>query len=220
MFILNRVFGVTKSFNKTLSGIAKDLSAASHKGLVREPGLSRMLAGTIVACEEHIPNLVSFASSPVDQSLWERESDVDVRHGLRGTGEPDLAVEADLFSLIRNFVGHVATPSLMGQAFMDYYPEVLQDIWDLDYGFMYLIAGIPRWVPLPALGRAIRARDKLIRRISDFHSAMDLAEDGGDPGFEWRDFSDVSDVIRGRHRVWRNANVPPHLRSDIAILWA
>ncbi|KAI9772966.1 MAG: hypothetical protein M1840_008848 [Geoglossum simile] len=220
MFMLNRAFGMPRSFNKTLSGMAKDLSAVVHKCLMREPGLGKMSAGTMAACEEHTPNLVSFASSPIDQSLWERESDVDVWHGLKDTGEPDLAVEANLFSLLRNFVGHVATPSLMGQAFMDYYPEVLRDIWDLEYGLMYLVAGIPRWVPIPTLGRAHRAQNKLNRRISEFHLAMDLAEDGRNPGPEWRDFSDVSDVIKGRHRVWRDANIPPHLRSDVAILWA
>ncbi|KAI9785035.1 MAG: hypothetical protein M1839_001232 [Geoglossum umbratile] len=219
-FVLNRVFGVPRNFNKTFSGVVKDLGAVSQKWLMREPGLGRMLAATMTAYEEHIPNLVSFASNPIDQSLWERVSDVDVQHGLKDTGEPDLAAEANLFPLLRNFLGHLATPSLMGQAFMDYYPEVLQDIWDLDYGFMYLIAGIPRWVPIPALGRALRARNKLIRRISDFHIAMDLTEDGGNPGSEWRDFSDVSDVVKERHRVWRDAKVPPHLRCDLPLLWA
>jgi hypothetical protein len=220
LFILNRFFGTPRNFNKRLQELIKDLNQCVSKSLMREPGLGKMLTGTIAAMDEHIPNFVSFSSRPIDQNLWERESDADVMRSLKDTGEVDLAVEANLFSLLRNFMGHLATPSLMGQDFMDNYPEVLQDIWDLDYGFLYLIAGIPRWVPIPTLGRALRAQNKLNRKIAEFHRAMDLAEGGGDPGSEWRDFSDVSDVIKGRHRVWRNSKTPPHLRCDLAILWA
>ncbi|KAH0538614.1 hypothetical protein FGG08_004815 [Glutinoglossum americanum] len=220
MFILNRFFGVPRSFNKRLAGLFKGLTQSISMCLMREPGLGKMLAGSVTSMNEHIPNLVSFASRPIDQSLWERASDADVWRSLKENGEADLAVEANFFPLLRNFMGHIATPLLMGQDFMDNYPEVLQDIWDLDYGLTYLIAGIPRWVPIPSLGRALRARERLNRKIADFHSAMDLAEDSKDPGSEWRDFSDISDALKDRYRLWRENKIPPRLRSDLPLLWA
>jgi hypothetical protein len=220
VFILNRFFGMSRSFNKKFTMIAKDLNQVASKSLMREPGLGKMLARAAAAMEEHIPNLVSFTSRPIDQSLWERDSDVDIWRGLGGNGEADPAVEASLFPLIRNFLGHLVMPSLFGQDFTDNYPEALQDVWDLDRGLIYLIAGVPQWVPLPTLGRALRARNRLNGKMSEFHRAMDLEEDGGDPGSEWRDFSDVSDLIKSRYRMWRDNKVPPHLRIDVPFLWA
>ncbi|KAH0551109.1 hypothetical protein GP486_007545 [Trichoglossum hirsutum] len=220
LFILNRFFGMPRSFNNKVRGILEDLTQCLSKFLMREPGLGKMLTGAVAAMDEHIPNFITFTSRPIDQNLWERASDVDVLRGLKDNGEVDLAAEANLFPLLRNFIGTLATPLLMGQDFMDNYPEVLQDIWDLDYGLMYLIAGIPRWFPIPTVQRALRARNRLNRKVTEFHRAMDLAEDGGDPGSGWRDFSDVSDAMKARYRLWRDNKIPPHLRFDVPIVWA
>ncbi|KAH0541535.1 hypothetical protein FGG08_004010 [Glutinoglossum americanum] len=213
-------FGMPRSFNKTLCHVIGDLSQIVNRYLLRDPGLSKMLAVTIDAFEESIPNLVSFASSPAGQSPWERVSNANVWRGSKETGEPDVAMETSLFPLLRNFLGHLATPSIMGQDFMNNYPEVLQDVWNLDYGLMYLIAGLPLWLPIPTLRRAARARERLNRQITELHRAMDIAEDGGDPGKEWRDLRDVGLVIKERHRVWRSHKIPPHLRADLPLLWA
>jgi hypothetical protein len=220
LFVMNRFFGMPRSFNKTLCPMITDLNQTINRNLMREPGLGKMLAMAVHAFEQSIPNLASFASSPAGQSHWERASDASVWHGFKETGEPDVAMEASLFPLLRNFLGHLATPSLMGQDFMDNYPGVLQDLWSLDHGLMYLIAGLPHWLPIPALRRSVRARERLLQKIAELHRAMDIAEDGGDPGKEWRDLSDVSLVIKERHQVWRDHKIPPHLRADLPLLWA
>jgi hypothetical protein len=220
LYLLNRFFGMPRSFNNKMSEMSKDLNIILHRNLMREPGLGKILARTIAAFEEYIPNLVSFTTSTAGRSAWEWAGNVNVIRGLKENSQPDLAAEADLFALLRNFMGHLATPSLMGRDFVENYPEALRDLWDLDDGFWYLLGGFPQWLPIPRLRRAVRARNRLLQRITDFHVAMDIAEEGGDPGPEWRDFSDISDVVRERYRFWRANKVPPHLRADFALMWA
>jgi hypothetical protein len=81
-------------------------------GLMRDPFLSSGIAAIVHGLEERAPNLVSFAGSVVDQTVWERAADVEVVPGSVPT------VQASLFPLMRNFVGDLASESLMGRNFM------------------------------------------------------------------------------------------------------
>src|SRR4051794_40268802 len=80
---------------------------------MREPILSNAVAITVRGIEERTPNLVSFAGSVVDQTVWERAA----RLVLLPSSVP--TVEASLFPLIRNFVGDLASEVLMGRNFME-----------------------------------------------------------------------------------------------------
>ncbi|KAI9837586.1 MAG: hypothetical protein M1819_007237 [Sarea resinae] len=109
----------------------------------------------------------------------------------------------------------------MGSTFVENYPAVLEDIWDLDAGFRWLNAGLPRWIPVGSRTRAHVARSRLNRALAAFHRAMDLVSEGGDPGAAWGDMGDVSELIAQRNRIWRGHGIVPERRSpeDLALLW-
>jgi hypothetical protein len=89
-----------------------DIAKQLH-GLMREPFLSNAIALTIRALENRTPNLVLFAGSWVDQTMWERAAHAEVVPSSVPT------VEVSLFPLIRNFVGDIACEVLMGRDFME-----------------------------------------------------------------------------------------------------
>ena len=217
LVIGRRFFGAPQKLHNAYLDTLKDVHEIYNDVLLRGPHLASMLSIAIRGMEEQIPNLVTFVSSPVDQLPWERASDVDLVEGSDGK-----VVEANLCMLIRESLGHLATPALMGRAFMDNNPSILQDLWTFDYGFQWLITGLPRWAPIPRLTRAHLARERLLIAIEAFQVALDLNEEGKDPGSEWRDMDDVSEHMKRRHKVWRQKGLSPRGRApcDLGILWA
>ena len=176
-----------------------------------------MISSAISRIALNLPDLLSFMPSPVDQSPWERVASPSL------TSSSPPAVEVDLFALLRNFLGHQATPSLMGQAFLDNNPNVLSDVWALDRGFTWLLTGLPRWLPLPSLTRAHLARARLLSVLTTWHTAYDRIVAGEDPGSEWRDLdADVSEWMRRRAAKFRELGLKPSERApaDLAVLWA
>ena len=159
-----------------------------------------MLRATVRGIQEHGPNLVSFSGSIVDQNPWERAATAIVQTGsIAGDAS---SVEVSLFALIRTFVGNVVLPSLVGREFLEIYPEVLNDIQDLEGGFKYLVLGLPRWLPIPSLTKAHIARRRLLDAIDSLHEALDQLVAGLDPNMPWRDLSDVGAMLKGRHAIW------------------
>ena len=110
----------------------------------------------------------------------------------------------------------------MGEAFMVYYPTVLDDIWALDDGFNYLALGLPRWFPIRSVTKAHLARARLNAALLEIHKALDTLAAGGEPGPEWRDMSDVSPVMKDRNAAWRAHGIAPIERGpgDLGIVWA
>ena len=109
-YILAKFFG-DRGTNRNIDPevLFGDISRQLY-GLMREPILSNAVAITVRGIEERTPNLVSFAGSVVDQTVWERAA----RLVLLPSSVP--TVEASLFPLIRNFVGDLAS---LGRNFME-----------------------------------------------------------------------------------------------------
>jgi hypothetical protein len=112
-YILNKFFGDRGACrNIDPEVLFGDISKQLH-GLMREPFLSSAIAVTVRGIENRTPNLVSFAGSWVDQTMWERAAHSEVVP----TSVP--TVEASLFPLVRNFIGDLACEVLMGRSFME-----------------------------------------------------------------------------------------------------
>jgi hypothetical protein len=112
-YLLTKFFGdrgTIRDVNPEL--VFHDISKQLH-GLMREPFLSNAIAVTVRGIEERTPNLVSFAGSIVDQTVWERAGNLELVQGSVPT------VEVSLFPLVRNFVGDLACEVLLGRNFMD-----------------------------------------------------------------------------------------------------
>jgi hypothetical protein len=149
--------------------------------------------------QHNMPNLVSFCRSQVDQNPWER--------GISQVEVPDEAnqtvCEANLFALLSNFIGHNVSTFLMGDAFVDNFPNLAEDLGRLDDTFVTLFIGTARWVPNPAASAGHAASDRLRHIMSVFHRALTAVDDGIDPGIELRDLDDVSEIVKDRMRMFR-----------------
>ena len=159
-----------------------------------------------------MPNLISFSESLVDQHPWERVSDtipLDTE-----------TVEVNLFSLMRNFVGHTICLALLGRDFMDIYPSILEDLWDFDAGFRYLLLGLPRLLPIKTLVRAHDARRRMRSAIDSFHRALD--KDGEDLETPWRDVHDICRIMRERSSFYREEGIPSSVKGplDLHFIWS
>ena len=164
--------------------------------------------------EADVPNLISFTESLVDQHPWERLSHI--------TTLDAKIVEADLFSLIRNFVKHITYSSLLGRDFLDIYPGIFEDLPDFDAGFRYLLVGLPRLFPIQAFLGARVARRRMENAINSFHTALDrdTVGEGLDP--PWRDLSDVCGVMKDRSSIYRKEGIPPSVKNplDLHFIWS
>jgi Cytochrome P450 len=206
------------------NGLLRKMDPAMHKSihdaltlLMREPYLSDALSVAVEFIKRETPNLVSFNHSIVDQSIWERPSEVSV---VEGSKPPTC--EAKLFSLTRNFVGNIITSVFMGSALIDYYPDLLQDLWVIHDQFFNLYSGAPRWIPVPGVSAAYGARHRLQQVMTAFHTAFAVSEDGLDPGIEFRDLGGLSEMMGQRMQSWRKLNYAPRASAngDLPLLWA
>ncbi|MCJ1260215.1 hypothetical protein MMC22_000074 [Lobaria immixta] len=213
---LTRVFGANKKRKNTYLISRNEAHAYATNDRLR----NLLLSSALKSMQEHVPNLVSFASSIVDQSFWERSGfPTDISEASVSNGTPN-AVEVNLFSLVRNFVGYITVSTLMGSDLMELYPRVLEDIWDLNNGFKYLLLGVPRWIPIPSLTRAHIARFNLLIGMKAFHQAIDRLATGSELDLPWRDVSDVSELMKETSSIWRFYAAPPDVKApcDLSLL--
>lgn len=112
-YILNKFFGDRGAGRSVDPEVFFGDIAKQLHGLMREPFLSNSIAVTVRYIQNQTPNLVSFAGSWVDQTMWERAAHLEVVPSSVPT------VEASLFPLVINFVGNLACEVLMGRTFME-----------------------------------------------------------------------------------------------------
>ncbi|RAL04981.1 cytochrome P450 [Aspergillus ibericus CBS 121593] len=205
-------------------GVIRNLNPVDHHALnhnvpnllMREPFLTEGTKTATRLIEREIPNLVTNCRSIVDQTLWERGSQTVVIDG-----EDSLSCEANLFALIRRFVGHVTTAIFMGEALLEAFPTLLEDVFALDNQFVALSMGVPRLVH-PGVSAAHAARTRLLDALTAYHRAFVAWDDGIDPGLTFRDLDDISEPQKERIRKCKElglsarASAPTHL----SLLWA
>lgn len=131
-YILGKFFGDRGSVRKMDPTVVFGDIAKQLHGLMREPFLSNAVTITVRGVEERTPNLISFAESWVDQSIWERAADVEL---VAGSAVP--TVEASLFPLIKNFVGDLACEVLMGRDFMQVRTRTSEELRTMFSSFIH-----------------------------------------------------------------------------------
>ncbi|THC96114.1 hypothetical protein EYZ11_004388 [Aspergillus tanneri] len=217
-YALETIFGDHKAALRSLDPAGyKEFHHTIPNHMLREPFISEATAVLVRMIELETPNLVTFCHSVVDQALWERGSDLTV------VGEPGKsACEVNFFALIRNFVGQATTATLMGQAILDVYPNLLKDVWTLDDRFPFVAMGLPRWLPIPGLTAAYAARNRLLEAMAAFQQAFNYWDDGIDPGIKFRDLDDVCKPIKQRMRLSKSLGLTPQscAPGHLSLLWA
>lgn len=173
---------------------------------MQEPHLGNSLQVVIDELQQNIPSMITFTNSVIDQQPWERSSECEVVL----TNTP--TVEINLFQLMRDMLGWASIPSLFGKAFMEVNPEVLRDVYAMDYGFKWLMSGLPRWFPLPQVIAAHIARKRIKDSMAGFSRAYDAVLDGKPLDPIWGEMDDVSELIKLRTQVYRGEHyIPPAL---------
>lgn len=216
--ILHRVFGAPNRYEKKFVSALPKVHTCLTQALLRTLSVQKVAQHIIANLEDDIPNLA--------MTTRELEPTCAPQYfNLNGTGPPshessgDSSVEVSLAPLIRSILGHASLPALMGQGFMQFCPEVLRDIWELDDGFSWLLTGLPNWLPICSLRRARRARSRLHGGLTRYHHALDDMEDCVDTG---SDRNDVSSLIWSLHNVWKEAGIPCEARGHgtMPLIWA
>jgi hypothetical protein len=216
-YLMERFFGGPKELRSTVDEafLFKDVHHLTNL-LMKESYLEKAMQSVARGIEARVPELVSPHKPFAEQSLWERAARVE-----SVAGDPE-AVEVSFFPLIRTLVASIASPALMGHAFMENNPGIIQDIWDFDVGMPLFLMQLPQWLPIPMLRKASAARRRIRAAMEDFHTALGKVIDGQDPGPRWKDMSDVSELMRERNRTWRAGGVPLEIWAggEMSLYWA
>ena len=214
-YLLTNVFGANKKDKQAHARVQSDAHDCLTNGLLDASGASELTERSIKAIEKLIPDLISFSESLVDQSRWERMANTSLY--------PDSpSVEVNFFTLIRNFIGQVLVPPVFGTEFLDVYPAALDDLWDLDSGWKYLLLGLPRFLPIPALAETHIARRNLLQGLESYHEALDKVAAGEEPNQPWIELSDIGQMMKDRSAIWRAHGTPSEIKgpAELTLLWA
>ncbi|KAF4547978.1 Hypothetical protein D9617_33g038420 [Elsinoe fawcettii] len=216
-YLMSAIFAWPKKEMEAYDRALPDILGC-YKELLSNPGLSKLVDGTVQELKKNINNLVTFNDSIVDQMYWERVADVNPIILADG----DQGEEVSLMLLLRDFVAVTANPALLGSDFVQNNPSFYSDLWIMDQAFMYLATGLPRWIPIPTLTRGVLARERMMRAIRPYEQALDKWASGEYTGSEWSDLDNISELLKARLVAYRKHNLSNEARSacELALAWA
>ncbi|OCL09652.1 cytochrome P450 [Glonium stellatum] len=166
------------------------------------PSMNDLIGVSIQTLQENLPDLITFNQSIVDQMPWERVSDVELTDIADGHTE----VEANLLSLINDFLGQATLAPFTGPSFIEKYPEVFLDLQRFEYSFFLLAAGIPRWFPVPHLTSSYLARKRLLNHLTELHLSLSRPDTA--------DTSEVPGTLEKLNQIQQDQNLSPPARAS------
>lgn len=172
--------------------------------MMKEPYASRMVDKALSVLQTNIPQMISFMDSPIDQQPWEKSGNA--------VSISPSETEISLLPMVRDVLSHASVPALMGQAFMDNNPFILEDLYEMDRGLPWLLSGLPGWLPFPPLVKAHIARNRVQDAMNRFHRALDKTVDGESVEAAWANMEDVCDLMMKRHQIYRGWYSRPDTR--------
>ncbi|KAF2841429.1 cytochrome P450 [Patellaria atrata CBS 101060] len=213
--IRKNCFGFPKKEIPQFEAIIDRVIQVFTRHFLQEPQLGNIVRVLSRRMETELPNLVSFNSSLVDQTAWERVSQAEVVDNGR-------AVEVDLLPLVRDLMAHLNINTYTGTAFLENYPDFTDNLWTLDRYFILMGSGLPRWFPFPGLIPGHLARRRLNDACLSFVTALDALTEGKDTDPQWLDLSDVSQALIDEQSCMRSAGISPQGRAAqiLGTTWA
>ena len=220
-YLLVNAFGASRWRQQAFLAAEEDAHGCL-KNFEKDSEISTSIQMFIEKIQEEAPNLVSHSESMVDENPWERAANPATTPGNRSPKGKPQTVEVDMFALVRNFVGHVTIPSLVGTAFLEVHPKFVEKLWSFESKWRYMLLGLPRWLPAPGLPKAYIARRELCYTMTSFHRAMDSNAAGETLEQGWNDLDDVTSLFKDRSAVWTAHKTPADLKAsaDLSLLWA
>jgi hypothetical protein len=207
-WIMRTVFDFPSSDMQNYKAALPEINAL-FRILLSEHTVSAMTAKTKANIEMNVMNLVSSGVDINHQHQWEQSSDPQVKEDENG----NEVVEADLLRLVYDFSSASTNDSLLGSDFAANNPGYFEDLWTMDKGFLFLATGISRWMPNLSVRRALAARHRNIKRLEEFHRAMEAWSLGKDPGSQWNDLENVNAMIKARIPVYQKYHISMRARA-------
>lgn len=163
--------------------------------------------------QAHLPDLISFMSTLVDQAPWERDTVTSVT-------EDYSTATVSFYELFRNFTSHHLVSTLLPSHLLESHPHAQSltlDLWNTDAATFPLALGLPRWLPLPRLTTAHIARRNLLWTLGGLLRGLDQLDGGHEPGGEWQNLGveDVSPFLRDFQASCRAAS--PDARASLLL---
>ncbi|KAG9230325.1 cytochrome P450 [Amylocarpus encephaloides] len=180
--------------------------------LMRDPGLSELLGRTVKNMEKNVSEMITFVDTEIDLQPWEKFGNASLIS--------DTETEIDLVALMRDMMGHASIPAMYGSAFLQKYPDLLHEIYDMDKGIMYFFLGVPALAPFPASIKARIARSNIWGALDDQQRALDAHAEGKHVDSAWGDMEDISVFARKRNEIYRKYGFKIRERGELSILWA
>lgn len=132
----------------------------------------------------------------------------------------DGTFEANLFSLVINYMGQIVIDMLWGEALIRNFPTLQSDMWEFDQGVHSILRPIIGKVT-PAGRRGIASRERLGVAMKEWYDAVAAKQAGRPYDPKWGALDDISQVMRDRVKVWVDTNASERLQktNDISVLW-
>lgn len=146
--------------------------------------------------ERNVSSMISFVDSETDLHPWEKFADA--------TYISDTETSIDLMKLMRDMMSQASIPAMHGTAFLEKYPDIGHDIYEVDKGMLYFIMGLPAWTPWSPVITAHNARRRLWEALDAQQVAMDRQARGEEAGEGWGEMDDVSPFTRARNEIYRS----------------
>ncbi|KAL2677162.1 hypothetical protein Neosp_010930 [[Neocosmospora] mangrovei] len=217
--LLTRVYGGVDSstLKKKLENSWRDFLPSMERLFLNESGATATIEKARVA--ERVASLITFSSDIESMKRWELSA--DIRATSTDLPSSPAVVEANLYSLIRDFGACIAIPLLYGNDFLDRHPRLLEDLWKFDSDlFIPLLLGVPTWVPFKVIQEGLRARSRLQSAMESFYRCIDEHQRGEliDSKFN---LSDVSSIPFERNKIYEREGwlLQERAAGDFSILW-
>ncbi|KAF4303591.1 putative cytochrome p450 protein [Botryosphaeria dothidea] len=187
-----------------------------YDNVFAEANVKSLAKKAVILLKEHVPDLITFNESYVDQQMWERASLTTVADAQKDLSESNLAM------LVRDFVGHIINTSFAGVAFMDDYPAFNETLQNFESKINLLATGLPRWVPIPGLPAGYIARRGLLTNLSSLQKSYERELGGEDIISTEEDVGDFSAAFTASKRIFAEKDVPSTVQSHahLYMIWA
>ena len=224
------VFGCRPGRYVDYLAIAPSLFAAVAKNLMQEPGVRSNTARTTATLARLVPALVPTQKSSkqiegegeVERRPWLRDAALTIVTASTEMGEHGGAVEVDLYTLVRDFTTHVSIGILAGADFLHTNPTFVRDLFALDNGFALLALGLPTWLPIRVLRKAVAAQMRILAALDGFQRRIDAVALGTADDATRRRVEDINGVFWDRNQVYRDRPLALEDRPgyELALFWA
>lgn len=214
--LMVRVFGAPPASRDTIARLLIPSLEAVQKNTSHEARVRPLIQRTNALVGHVVPHLVP--TRLADKQSLARPWLVSATPQVIDSG----ATQVDLYALARDLTTYTTLQMLAGSDYMRANPSIVADVYALDSGFPLLAAGMPTWLPLGVVRRAVAARNRMLAGTKALAIQLDaIIDEAADEPLRDR-MADINELFYDRARIFRDthASYPERAAADLALIWA